>query len=230
MSSFQNKFCCIIRVKIKLLTAYHKETNSQTEIINQYINQRLRLFVIYFQDNQSELILIIDRVQITLPHSIIRIALYQLKYRVKPRNSQDQKSLKLATLIERLNIQEVVSVASRMHKAWQIAKENIKKAQERIAARVNKHQRSINQKLGDRVYLLTQNLKSYQLNHKLLSKFKGLYYVVEQVSYRYRLRLPNSLRIYNIFSLNVLKRYPNDPLPRQEPAKPLSKAIVGKEE
>ena len=144
MSSFQNKFCYIIRVKVKLLTAYYKETNSQTEIINRYINQRLRLFVIYFQDNQSKLILIINRVQITLPHSTIRIALYQLKYRVKPRNSQDQKSLKLATLIKRLNIQEAVLIASRIHKAQQIAKENIKKAQESIAAQVNKHQRSIN--------------------------------------------------------------------------------------
>ncbi|KAL2064508.1 hypothetical protein VTL71DRAFT_3645 [Oculimacula yallundae] len=46
-----NEFCRIIGVKIKLLTAYHKQTDGQTEIMNRYIDQRLRPFVNYYQDN-----------------------------------------------------------------------------------------------------------------------------------------------------------------------------------
>ncbi len=85
----------------------------------------------------------------TLPHSTIRMTLYQLKHRVELRNSQDQKSLVLATLVEKLNIKEVVLLATQMHKVWQITKENIKKAQERMVERVNKHQHNINQEPGD---------------------------------------------------------------------------------
>jgi hypothetical protein len=48
VSSFWQEFCRIIGVKVKLSTAYHKETDGQTEIINRYIDQRLRPFVTYF--------------------------------------------------------------------------------------------------------------------------------------------------------------------------------------
>ncbi len=53
---------------------------------------------------------------------------------------------------------------------------------------------------------------------------------MEQISYRYHLHLPDGLKIHNIFSPNMLKKYPNNPLPRQELAKPPSKAITRKEE
>jgi len=76
VSSFWTEFCRIIGVKLKLSTAYHKETDGQTEIINRYIDQRLRPFVSYYQDNWSELLPIIDRVQMTLPHSSIGMAPY----------------------------------------------------------------------------------------------------------------------------------------------------------
>ena len=51
VSSFWQEFCRIIGVKIKLSTAYHKQTDGQTEIMNRYIDQRLRPFVNYYQDN-----------------------------------------------------------------------------------------------------------------------------------------------------------------------------------
>jgi hypothetical protein len=230
VSSFWNEFCRIIGVKIKLSTAYHKETDGQTEVMNRYIDQRLRPFVTYFQDNWSELIPIMDRVQMTLPHSTIGMAPYQLKYGVEPRNSWDWKSPKPATPLEKLNIKEAVALASRMHKVWQVAEDNIKKAQQAMISRVNKHRRNIDWKPGDRVYLSTRNLKSYRPSRKLSSKFDGPYEVVEQIGYGYRLRLPDGSKIHDIFSPDVLKKYPDNPLPGQESAKPPSEAIAGKEE
>jgi transposase InsO family protein len=38
VSSFWAEFCRILGVKVKLSTAYHKETDRQTEIINKYID------------------------------------------------------------------------------------------------------------------------------------------------------------------------------------------------
>jgi hypothetical protein len=45
VSDFWNEFCRILGVKLKLSTAYHPQTDGQTEIMNQYIDQRLRPFV-----------------------------------------------------------------------------------------------------------------------------------------------------------------------------------------
>jgi hypothetical protein len=42
------------------LTAFHLQTDRQTENTNQYIDQRLCLFVNHYQDNWSDLIYIID--------------------------------------------------------------------------------------------------------------------------------------------------------------------------
>ena len=41
VSQFWDEFCSILGIKIKLSIAYHPQTDGQTEIINQYINQRL---------------------------------------------------------------------------------------------------------------------------------------------------------------------------------------------
>ena len=51
VSAFWNEFTRILGIKLKLLTAVYPQTNRQTEIVNQYLDQRLRPFVNYFQDN-----------------------------------------------------------------------------------------------------------------------------------------------------------------------------------
>jgi hypothetical protein len=51
ISVFWHEFCRILGIKLKLSTADHPQTDGQTEIVNQYIDQRLRPFVNYYQDN-----------------------------------------------------------------------------------------------------------------------------------------------------------------------------------
>ena len=143
ISSFWQEFCRIIGVKIKLSTAYHKETDGQTEIMNRYIDQRLRPFVTFYQDNWSELIPLIDRAQMTLPHSSIGMAPYHLKFGIEPRNSWDWSQPKASTPLEKLNYQDALTLATRMYKAWEVAKANIKKAQERMIKSTGAHRRPI---------------------------------------------------------------------------------------
>ena len=35
---FWKEFCCILSIKLKLFTAFHPQTDGQTEIMNQYLN------------------------------------------------------------------------------------------------------------------------------------------------------------------------------------------------
>jgi len=68
ISDFWDEFCSLIGTKLKLSTAAHPETDGQTEIIDQYTAQRLRLYVDYFQDNWSELLPVMDFAAARLPH------------------------------------------------------------------------------------------------------------------------------------------------------------------
>ena len=45
ISAFWDEFTCILGIKLKLSTAYHPQTDGQTEIANQYLDQKLRPFV-----------------------------------------------------------------------------------------------------------------------------------------------------------------------------------------
>jgi transposase InsO family protein len=66
VSDFWSEFCKRIGTKLKLLTANHPQTDSQTEIINQYFDQWLRPYVNYYQDDWDEWVVIIDYQQAAL--------------------------------------------------------------------------------------------------------------------------------------------------------------------
>jgi transposase InsO family protein/predicted aspartyl protease len=230
VSSFWQEFCRIIGVKIKLSTAYHKQTDGQTEIMNRYIDQRLRPFVNYYQDNWSDLIPMIDRAQITLPHSSIGMAPYRLKFGVEPRTSWDWDAPTAATPQEKLNHEDAFKVATRMHNAWEVAKGNLGKAQERMSRNTNRHRRPIDWEVGDQVYLSTNNLKNLRPSRKLGPQWTGPFRIIEQVGHAYRLELPPGSKIHNVFSPDVLAKSPNTPLVGQENPKPSGEIIAGQEE
>jgi hypothetical protein len=85
ISDFWAKFCRLLNIKFKLSTAHHPQTDGQTEIINQYLEQRLRSFINYYQNNWSELLLIIDYTQLTLLYSSIGISPFEVRNGFKAR-------------------------------------------------------------------------------------------------------------------------------------------------
>jgi hypothetical protein len=230
ISTFWKEFCRIIGVKIKLSTAYHKQTDGQTEIMNKYIDQRLRPFVNHYQDNWSELIPLMDRAQMTLPHATIGMAPYRLKFGLDPRNSWDWDSPKGKTPRESLNRQEALKMATRMHDAWNTAKDSMATAQSKMERSTNKHRRRIDWEVNDKVYLSTKNLKNHRPSKKLAHQWVGPYTVLEKRGNAYRLDLPKDSTIHDVFSPDVLMKAPNDPLPGQEPPEPSGDIIEGVEE
>ena len=230
VSAFWQEFCRIIGVKVKLSTAYHKQTDGQTEIMNRYIDQRLRPFVSYYQDNWSELIPIMDHVQMTLPHASIGMTPYRLKYGTDPRTSWDWNTPKSANPRETLNRSEAKAVADRMHNAWVRAKENMTKAQGEMSKHANRRRRAIDWDVGDRVYLSAKNLKSSRPSRKLGQQWVGPYTVLERVGHAFRLELPPGSQIHDVFSPDVLIKAPNNPLPGQEQPEPSGEVVDGVEE
>ena len=231
VSSFWSEFCRIIGVKVKLSTAYHKETDGQTEIMNKYIDQRLRPFVTYYQDNWSELLPIMDRVQLTLPHASIGMSPYQVIYGSEPRQSWHWSAPDpISKPLPLLNHKDAASLATRMHDAWKKAQENIDKAQTRMRITTDKHRLPVNWTVGDKVYLSTKNLAVDRPSRKLSALWEGPFEVVEQVGNSYRLKLPPGSHIHDVFAPDVLCKDPVDPLPGQEAPKPVGIPIQGVEE
>lgn len=60
ISEFWKTFCDILKIKRKLSTAHHPQTDGQTEIANKYMEQRLRPYINYHQDDWSEHLWMVD--------------------------------------------------------------------------------------------------------------------------------------------------------------------------
>ena len=61
---------------------------------------------------------------------------------------------------EKLNKEEAVKLATRMHNGWQVAKDAIKKAQEKKRRDVNAHRRVDTLQVSNMVWVLIKNWKT----------------------------------------------------------------------
>jgi hypothetical protein len=67
--------------------------------------------------------------------------------------------------------------------------------------------------VDDSAYL---TLKPYKINRpsrKLAEQNAGLFKIIKKIGNAYKLRLPVSMQILPVFSLNKLRKTPNNPLP-----------------
>jgi transposase InsO family protein len=115
VSAFWKEVTRILGIKLKLSTACHPQTDGQTEITNQYLDQRLRPFANYFQDNWSELLPIIDYAQATLPYDSTGYAPIQLEMGYLPCTSFDWTQPEAYRSVrEKLSTEEARKFAKRM--------------------------------------------------------------------------------------------------------------------
>ena len=141
-----------MRVKQKLLTAYHLQTDENAEVLNQYINQQLCPFVNYFQDNWLDLLLAMNFAQAILPHESTGISPYELKLSQASRlhfNWKEQTQFS-STVREQLTREEAQTFVIRTQDTVKWAKSNLERAQNRMTHQANKHWRVWNRVLSPR--------------------------------------------------------------------------------
>ena len=71
VSDFWSLFCRLLHIKWNLSTAYHPETDGQTERLNQILEQYLRIYVNYDQDDWCDLLPLAEFAYNNTPHSLL---------------------------------------------------------------------------------------------------------------------------------------------------------------
>jgi hypothetical protein len=89
------------------------------------------------------------------------------------------------------------------------------KSQERYTIQANKHRRPVDFAVGDKVWVTTKYWKNDRPSRKLANQMEGPFEILEQVGHSFRLKLPDSMKIYPVLHADKLRKDPGNPLPGQ---------------
>src|SRR6266567_7242155 len=98
---------------------------------------------------------------------------------------------------------------------------NLEKAQKLMEQQANKHRREPDFTIGNIVWVIIKNWKTERPSRKLDYKMAGLYKIINKVGNLYKVKLPDSIKVYPIFSPDKLWKIVNNLLPRQKNKPPL---------
>ncbi|KAJ1041137.1 hypothetical protein NDA10_004492 [Ustilago hordei] len=197
-------------VKHSLSTAYHPQTDGQTERVNQVIEQYLRMYCNYEQNDWANLLDTAAFVYNNTVHNSIGVSPFFACYGWNPKAHPD--------IPQRLGVNDPGRFEYLMDgkERCKYLQEQIREAQRRSVDQYNRKHKDIEFKVGDTVYINRRNWKTRRPTPKLDTRFAGPYPVQERVGRRaYRITLPANLRVHDVFHVSMLEPARTSSLPQR---------------
>ena len=216
-SQFWSDLCYISQTKRRLSTAFHPQTDGQTERMNQTLEHYLRVFCNEEKPNWAHLLAQAEFVCNSSVNATTGITPFEALMGFTPsfhdRVEGDSLEGKVPTAVERVE---------KLQQIRQQLRENWARSVERQKHYYDKKHQSQEFKKGQLVMLSTKNLRLKAVSGKLAPKFVGPFRVLDRVgSLAYRLYLPDKYdRLHNVFPVSLLEPYIHragqEPLPMPE--------------
>jgi len=218
MSLFWKSLFSMFGTKLTPSSAYHPQTDGQSEIANRKIEEMIRCFVNFSKDNWDEHLVDFEVAYNSSVHATTSFSPFYLTYGNQPR----------VIPIETMHSPNPAAsdFLSNIQSAMQSAQNAIRKANSYTAAYANRRRSPSNFKVGDQVWLSTKNLalEEGSGNRKLNPKYCGPFRItqcINPVTYRLDLSRPMLLRrIHNAFHASLLKKFHEDTFNRTMPPPP----------
>lgn len=227
VSAFWNHLTRRLGIKPLLSTAYHPETDGQTERANSFLEQYLRSHVSYLQDDWSTWLPLAEFAANNAINESTQTTPFFANYGYHPRLGFEP-----ALTRDQPAARDAEELAQKMNAVHEYLRAEICLAQARHEKYANrKRQPARHFLVDDTVWLDARNIKTTRPQKKLDWKLLGPYRVAEVVSpYAYRLELPASMKIHPVFHVSLLRPAASNPLPGQRHDPPPPIEVEGIEE
>jgi hypothetical protein len=224
---FMKELFRLLGIEVASSTAYHPQTDGQTERVNQELEQFLRIFVGERQDDWYPLLPLAEFSYNNHVHSSTQQTPFLLDTGRHPRMGFEPRQ-------PPSKVEAVNDFTDRMKSTLEEAKSAIAKAKDDMARYYN--QRRTPAPVygpGDRVYLDASDIHTTRPSKKLSHRRLGPFPIERRVGMNaYRLTLPPSMkRLHPVFNVVKLMLAPTDPIAgRYAPPPPPPELIDGEEE
>jgi len=223
---FLTWICSHMSIDHRLSTAFHPQTDGQTERQNQTMEQYLCALCNYEQDNWVELV---PLAEFAYHHSVHALTMMTPFWAVDPRHPE----MKFKAPNPPANLKSEIqadAVLEGLEETHRLLQESILDAQERQTKYAAG--KEITFEVGDRVWLSTKHFRTTRPFKKLDYKCAGPYTVRKIINQNaYKLDLPKTMQNHTVFHVSQLDRY-TQPVGGQPPLQPLTTIVdeLGEEE
>ncbi|QRW01200.1 Retrotransposable element Tf2 protein [Ceratobasidium sp. AG-Ba] len=198
--TFNSQFLKALYAKLginpKFSTAFHPETDGITERTNQWLEGFLRSFCNYRQDDWVRWLPIAEFCHNNQVNSATGKTAFETIYGLHPR--WDLVDLEV-------NAPNAADMADSMQEIW----DEVIASMEFYRSKESDPKREY--KVGDKVWLVGQNITTRRPSKKLDNKKLGPFVISEKISsHAYRLELPKTMRTHNVFHINLLAPFTED--------------------
>ena len=209
-------------IKSALSTAYHPQTDGQTERVNQELEQYLRAFINHRQSDWASLLPMAEFSHNTKAHAATKTSPFQLVYGYEPQFAVLPAPHHAVPAAD-TRIEALQHARREAQALLEVAADRMKDAYDRGVQQAPEFQP------GDLVWLEAQNI-SLTRTRKLADRRLGPYKIVKKVSDDvYELSLPPTMKIHNVFNVSLLSHFIPDEIEGRT-ARPPPPVIVDDEE
>lgn len=192
-------------VELRMSTAYHPQTDGQSERVNQCLEAYLRATVFQEPKHWMKWLPLAEFWYNTSYHTSLKLTPFEALYGYKPPQIGESAILNHNCPEEQLTSQDRTLILTNM-------KDNLNKAHQRMKHYADLHHSERTLDVGDMVYIKIQPYRQYAFglrgSLKLRSKFYGPYQVLQRIGTRsYKLHLPEGVRMHPVFHVSQLKQH-----------------------